>query len=484
MTVPLTTAAQTGIFDRLGSVFAFLSDILALKGGAPTARVLTGASAVARGTALDAIYSSGINSVPLGSTFDGFLTNTLPAFWAAQQGTFAACQRLCQSTIVNQVNADTPLLASNAPTALATLIQQMTNAGTSVNASAPAVGTLTPVGSPNGTLSAVVSVRNVAGALLQYCFAENLTFTATRDSQTGGAALGNEQFSVSGQALVGDTFSHLWPGGSGCSASRLCVDGSRDYPATGNLLRNSDFQVFTNANVPDNWVVAAGVAGTQVFNGGAGNAYTLNGGSLQFTGDVAGTNTAVYQQFATAPTTAVGAGGTAAVLLPSTPYAVNLWLKCSAAPAAGVVAVDLTDGTGAIVNDNSAAPNTLTQSLTAVGNSFVVVRGSFRTPAVLPAQLRLRLRLSTAIDAGKSVYFGRLGMAAMGTPLYAGGPYATLFSGSSKIIAGLTPDAWVRPVTMVYGQVQMWMERVIGMRAAGLQIPSSATPTCPDTVIS
>jgi hypothetical protein len=257
------------------------------------------------------------------------------------------------------------------------------------------------------------------------------------------------------------------------------VDGTKNNSA-GNLLQNSSFEVFSTANVPDNWVLAIGAAGTDVFNGGSGNAYA-GSGSLQFTGTGAALLDAVTQQFGTTPTATVGAGGTAATLLPDTQYAFSGWIKVSATPTAGVLEFALIDGAGATINDDAGTANAVTQSLTAVTSTWQPVSGVFRTPAVLPSTAKFRVRLSTAIDSGVSVFVDRLALAAM-NQVYAGGLYLAAFSGANKLITG---DTWLLAMTNTFGAVQKRAEMVFGMRALGLQFPNTtSSPTVADSVIA
>jgi hypothetical protein len=472
-----------------GRIVAGLDDVNAWRGGQATTRTLAGANLPARVKNEQADFAAGAS--PLQQILDGVyqdlagaqggvggyftssqtrLVNLLKAMWSVDQG-FSSNAPLAVLTAVDQA------------TALKTLISQMQGAAASVNASVPGAGTQTAGPQANGNPVVVLSFKNGQGLTLQYVFPEVLSVTCSGDSQAGGATLGNEPLSVKGQPAVSDVFSQLWPGGSGVNLTLGAVDGSKSS-STGNVLQNSDFAVASTPNIPDNWTLQVGVAGTDVFVS-AGNAYTPGGGSLQLTGTGAALLDAVTQAFNTAPSVAVGVGGTSYALKPDTVYHVNGWVKCSATPTAGVLELALTDGSaypGAVMNDDAGTANLFTKSLTAVSTTYVSFNGVFRTPAVLPAATpyRLRVRLSTAIDSGKSAFLARLS-ACEAKQLYPGGPFASVHSGNAKLIAG---DSWNLAVTNTFGAVQKWMERVFGMRNLGLQIPSSATPTVADTVVA
>jgi hypothetical protein len=472
MTVPLTGSG--GAFSRLGTVWALMDDLNALRGGPATTRVLSGANATTRAATILAAYAAGTG---IQSVSDGFYSN-LSAWQGTATAFLTALKSLCQATVIRMVDLDSPLPVKDLPSALAVLVQQMAAAPATVNASVPAAAAPAAVGTPNGTLTIVVSVKNTKGQNLQYLLPETLTLTCTGDSQSG-STLGNEPLSVKGAGAVADTLAYTWPGGSGASLNFKAVDGTKNN-STGNLLQNSSFEVFSTANVPDNWTLAIGAAGTDVFNGGSGNAYS-GSGSLQFTGTGAALLDAVTQQFGTSPTATVGAGGTAATLLPDTQYAFSGWIKVSATPTAGVLEFALIDGAGATLNDDAGTANAVTQSLTAVTSTWQPVSGVFRTPAVLPSTAKLRVRLSTAIDSGVSVFVDRLALAAM-NQVYAGGLYLAAFSGANKLITG---DTWLLAMTNTFGAVQKRAEMVFGMRALGLQFPNTtSSPTVADSVIA
>jgi hypothetical protein len=178
-------------------------------------------------------------------------------------------------------------------------------------------------------------------------------------------------------------------------------------------------------------------------------------------------------------------------LLPDTVYGISLWINESGGPSAGAVTVDLANGIGgSTINDDQGNPNsvgfavnTLTgswQHLTALatsGDTHCV----FRTPANLPSVVYLRIRLSTAVTNGCKLYFDQCSLAAL-TPLYAGGPAAAIFGGSVNFAAN---DSFNLAITNDYGgQLQTAYSRFCGTGAAGILLPSSASPSIPDSVIA
>lgn len=57
---------------------------------------------------------------------------------------------------------------------------------------------------------------------------------------------------------------NLWPDGSTASTSINVIDPDVEDTTTGNLLTNSNFETWTVANIPDDWTILVGAAGTDV----------------------------------------------------------------------------------------------------------------------------------------------------------------------------------------------------------------------------
>ncbi|MBV8086827.1 MAG: hypothetical protein JO247_18635, partial [Chloroflexi bacterium] len=453
-----------------------LADVLALQGGAATARVLSGASLQSRLTKVQQYYAA---NTPLYPVVDGIVGAISTFQNSAGTSLINDFVTRASNTVQQMANADTPLAQVTLSNALSLLISQMIGSSDSINSSSVSIGAQTAVGSPSGNPVIVVSDYTPAGLIYQTVLPETLTWTCTADSQSGTATAGQEPLAVSGAAALAN-WAYNWPGGSGLSTSLNCVDASVDSAggASGNLLTNGDFETFTNTNVPDNWVLLVGTAGTNV----AREAVPYTGSySLGLLGD-GSTLPAVYQPFNTAKSTVLNNGGTPSRLQPSSLYAFNLWYKLSiASPSAGVLQVSLTDGSNAIVNDQAGNANAFTVSLPGVGNtSWHALSGVIRTPAVLPAQLRLRVRQSTALDNSNIVYVDRLALTPLST-LYKGGLSAAAFSGSNKLIKG---DSWTFAVTNTMGVFAAYLERAFGLRNLGLQIPYSGSPTIADSLVA
>lgn len=108
---------------------------------------------------------------------------------------------------------------------------------------------------------------------------------------------------------------------------------------------------------------------------------------------------------------------------------------------------------------------------------------AFRTPTVLPDLVYLRLRISTAISGGTSVFVDNVSLATL-IELYAGGPLVATFAGATEFKAG---DLWTITTTNDRaGQIQEAYNRNFDMAQLGLMLPSKTdgTETIPGSVIS
>jgi len=208
-------------------------------------------------------------------------------------------------------------------------------------------------------------------------------------------------------------------------------------------------------------------AGTaQVYAGGKALQFASNGSEL----------TTIYQRVSN--------------LKAETPYAVSLWAIADAAIAAGVVKLELVDGIGgSIINDSQGVANALTFNASDLTTSWqnlkALVSGEcvFRLPLVVPPLVYFRLRLSTAVTNTKSIFFDHLAMTEM-TRIYSGGPHVAAFTGAT---AFKKADTWSVAVTNDRaGLLGEYCNRNFSLAASNLLIPSNSagSETIPDSVAS
>lgn len=442
-----------GIFRRIGRTTFGLESLKRMLADGD----LSGAGIASLGVMIDNIQ--GQFAAADQSVIDGLYSNRDSARQSAFNAIAGYLASTIQNGVVSQVNDDTPVFPSNLTNALTILIAQMKGASQSIKGNA--VSAATSVGGSNVGNSVIrASVIGPGGHIRQYVYPEPITFTYVTDSQSGATA-GSESLSVTSSApatagLLGWDF----PGGSGLNTSATVND-----PANGQIVTDGPFEQWSGVgtNTLTNWTADAGAYGTGI----------LRETTIFFRGLAA-------VKFLSDGSTLLGISQPLA-LQPLTVYALNLWIKMSATPSAGALSVDLFNGTS-IVQDDAGANNQITQALTSVSTSWVAIGGYFRTPSVMPATMRLRIRLTTAIDTGKSLYFDDLGFLAP-TNLYQGGPYAVIFPGNVPSIVGDFLKATIS--NDLGGKLQTGCWRLLGMPQLGLQIPyvTDSSETVGDSLV-
>lgn len=470
MAVTLTNGSNGGLFDRIGLLGGRLLDVHALMGASATARVLSGASLTTGFTTLDSAYGASPAQQKLLDT----LFQSVTSQRSAQTGFYSALKTIAENTLIEMVHADTPLNAKTVAAAMAVLIQQMVASGDDVNASTVSVGAQANVGSPTGTPSIVVSAKHTDGRTREYLHAETIRFTVATDSYTGGT-VDRESVTVTTPVAQSDMLAYDWPAGSGVSKSLTSIDPSQDATSGGNLLTNSDMESFTS-NTPDKFAVLVGAAGTDILAGGSSEAFDSSSNCLRFTYDAGTPLSSIAQTFNSA-------SGTTATLSPNTVYLVNAWMKRSSGlSGAGTVAIELVDGSNAIIADDQSANNTISQVAASLTTSYTAVKGAFVTPKTMPTTYKLRVRMSTAIaDSGASVFIDNI-VLTPGVELYTGGPWAAFCPGATSVVKG---DAYTVAISNTWGAFQQLFQRFFDMRKLGLQLPSdsAAGETLADSLI-
>ncbi len=505
MTIPFS-GSNGALFNRLGLLFGGLDDLNALRGGAATARTLSTANWVTRVANLFTYYaSSPVNS----STLDG-IQSTLTSWQQAQSGFTTSLQQLMQDTVIAMANADVPLASLDIATALTQLVTQMQNNAATVQASVLSLGAQTNVGTPKGSVFLALSPKTAYGLQCEYAIPETLLFTTSQDSFSGNATVNQEQLTVVGQVAETDSFAADWPTGSGASTTLTLTDGEVDNSLGGNnLLENGSFNYggldisSMLTQLPANWfqrgtgTIAVAQPGYRAPLQGPPSWYTAGGLApstmLQLTMAGAVTPFGVTQTFGTTPSASNGAGGTAAVLLPNTVYRLNGWIKASANPGSGTLSCALTTDTSSYTTivDPNGVNNIFSKTLSGIGTGWVQISGTFVTPSRLPAAGQTGYNVTIyfpSLPNVVSVLFDTFSLVPM-TSTYAGGPYAAGFSGTNASPADnptALGDAWTMSVGNTWGLFQRWFQRAFGMTTittAGLQLPSSGSPTISDSLI-
>jgi hypothetical protein len=464
--IPITGGGS--ISTRWGHVGGYLLDLFAMLGATATTHVTSAAQPQTRDAQLQGDAAAGTADYSAVAN----LNANIVAFQSGGQSLIPQLAALFQQYLIDMAQTSQPSPQNNLPYAMALLVQQMTIDTHTFNASVPAIGAQTAVGTPVGNPTFVFSLLDCLGRTQQYVFVETLTAVMTSDVQSGATA-GQEPWRLTGQVAQTNMLSWDWGSaiyGSGTSitgnlTSGVIFGGSGNFP---NLTVNGDFRLFSgaNANYPDNWITVVGAAGTKILNGGATFAYLTGGGSIKFVGD-SSTLTALSQQFNTPNSTINGGGGTTAQLVAGavnhTQYCANVYFKLdSASPAAGVLELSVTDGSNTILVNDAGNNLAITVSLALTADTnWHTLSLPFALPQVLPAEVRVRLSLSTALTTGTNLYMSNCAVVQM-QELYAGGPSVAGFSGNTNVNAsGIAPDNWTFAVTNTQGVFQNMIWRVL-----------------------
>jgi Carbohydrate binding domain len=450
MGIPLTGSG--GLFSRMGALAQLKNDVN-----------------VNRGTTIPADVNS-INS-QYETTDQNLLTNlyqTLSSYQNSSSTFSSYIRSLASSTIIQMVNDISSQANQNLSTALQFLINQMLATGQTVNRCTLSSGVAyspSNIGNPN----VVISLSDFNNLLVEDCFAETATGQVTQDSQTSPSLAGVEQMSFQSQYSVSDTFSWLYPAGSGTSLTLTAVSGmTNNGSGTNNWLNNGSFESWLGG-IPSGWTAETGTPGTTIIQSSS----PVYDGSfaLEFLGN-GSENTAIAQQFSTPS----GTFATTANVLPNTLFMVNLWCQVSGTPSSGVIRVALTNGTTPI-NDNSGTPNSFDINLTTLTNTWVPFSGTFRTPNQMPTSVFLEIKMITPITTAFKVYFDRVSFC-QPRQMYAGGPFVSVFSGNINMIKG---DSFIVTINNAYNGInQFFFDECFNMKSLSLILPSSISPTIPD----
>lgn len=447
MTIPLTGAQS--LFVRWGHIAGGLNEHNTARGATLNTRVET-----------DIFGDFTTDQVHV---VEDLFTNR-DAARAAGDGWATSLRQLFQTTLIEMADDDVGgLNPKSLNTALNELISQMTANSESINR--PGVTASVAVGGSNvGDGVCVVSVTDNDGAPADYVFAEDIIVKCTSSSQSGGAAAGQESFSVVGQAAVTELHPD-WPAGSGVNTTIQATDASATT-----LVQQGDFEGTwldpDNDTPPSPWAIVVGTAGTHI----ARQATAFDGDyAMEYVGD-GSTLTSVRQLI------------TQSLLAVKTTYAFNVWLRKAGTLSAGVLRIRLADGSGTTINDDAGTANSVSVTLSSLTTSYAATGVFFRTPSVLPTQVYLYLELTTAIDSGGSLYIDDAAMVAA-QRIYPGGPFVRVFSGEAEFAVN---DVFTITIGNS-GDVNDFTrtcDRFLGLRTLGKKIPSSGSATINDNLIT
>ena len=314
---------------------------------------------------------------------------------------------------------------------------------------------------PNVLLGSTADWPNIRSELLEA--------RCIMDSQNGTIAAGSEVFEIRGQPAY-DRLDYRFPGGSGVVMQMTSGSASVDAGGRGsNILTNSDLEQFTS-NVPDNFTVSAGTAGTDFQKTTtAANVYR---GSAALEMAATGTAFKLRQRFGTAT-------GTYGRLNPDRPYVIACSTR-KAAGSTGTFRVSVQDASGNIL-DSGNFKIELTIG-TAFNTTWSIQSSILRTPRILPTELYFVVETTTGV-ATAAAYVDEIILMEM-LPIAPGGPALAIVAGSTNW--NVDDFAQYTFTNNNEGAFVRAFDRLFNMYGRGLSLPQNyaGTETIADTLIA
>ena len=404
----LTLTGTGGVFTRLGKIFGMMGDVRTHMSDIETEIAdIQGAYAAA----------------------DSWMVASLVAAKEARiaqaGGVMNDLRSIATDTLVEMCWADSQsgisgiLPTKTLDNALLYLIRDMDTASASVNGNVSSVGSPSVGGGNTGTGKLVVSVEptnlptpNVTS--MSSVRNEKLEVRCIQDAQGRAIASGAETFEVRGLTAY-DNLDRRFPAGSGVRQQINCVSASIDSGGVGqNLLRNSDFENFTTANIADYFTTVTGTAGTHF--GQETTTYLRGASGFKMIGD-GSVLAKVRQQLGST-------AGTPAQIQAGRLYCLAVWIRHSSGAGAGNVRIKLEDSAGTAIS------GTTIDTTSAVGTSFTHKTIVFRAPNVLPSTVYVSIEQSTALAVAGIMYMDELCLVEM-VQIAAGGCGVTMFAGAT-----------------------------------------------------
>ena len=455
----LTLTGSGGVFTRLGKIFGMMSDVR---------------------THMSDIETEIADVQGAYSAADSWMVASLVASKEARiaqaGGVMNDLRAIAIDTLVEMCWADSQtglsgiLPRKDLESALLYLIRDMDAAVASVNLNTSSVGSPALGAGNTGTGKLVVSVEptnlptpNVA--TMSNVRNEKLEVRCIQDAQGQAILRGAETFEIRGLAAY-DNLDRRFPAGSGVRQSISCVSASIDAGGVGqNMLRNTDFENFTTANVADYWTTVTGTAGTHF--GQETTTYLRGASGFKMIGD--GTVLAeVRQQLGST-------AGTPAQIQAGRLYCLAVWIRHSTGSGAGNVRIQLEDAAGTAIS------GTTIDTTSAVGTSFTHKTIVFRAPNVLPSTVYVSIEQSTALAAAGVMYIDELCLVEM-VQIAPGGCAITMFAGATDWV--IDDRISVKTDNDGLGLFVVYFDIAFNMYEKGLFLPQAASETINDNLIS
>ena len=285
------------------------------------------------------------------------------------------------------------------------------------------------------------------------------------DAQSGAIPAGSEVFELRGGVAYpnGD---YRFPGGSGLRMRMPCLNPAIDAGARyESQLRNGHFSTFdTTADVPDYFTVSTGVAGTNF----AESATAFRGSSgLELIGD-GSTNPKIRQLLASS-------SGSPGTIYADRLYVIGAATKTDGAATAGVVRLSLQDAAGTVITGAN-----VTWTYT-IGGSWSWQTAFFRAPLSLPSSIYFVVETTTAISNTHKIYVDECVLAEV-RQIAPGGTGIVILPGETDWV--VNDSLRLKATNLAEGEFHTEFDRFFRTYQSGLVLPSDASPTISDTLIS
>ena len=455
----LTLTGSGGVFTRLGKIFGMMGDVRAHMSDIETEIAdVQGAYSAADSWMVASLVAS------------------KEARIAQAGGVMNDLRAIAIDTLVEMCWADSQtglsgiLPRKDLESALLYLIRDMDAAVASVNLNTSSVGSPALGAGNTGTGKLVVSVEptnlptpNVA--TMSNVRNEKLEVRCIQDAQGQAILKGAETFEIRGLAAY-DNLDRRFPAGSGVRQSISCVSASIDAGGVGqNMLRNTDFENFTTANVADYWTTVTGTAGTHF--GQETTTFLRGASAFKMIGD----NTVLAEVRQQLGSTA----GTPAQIQAGRLYCLAVWIRHSTGSGAGNVRIQLENAAGTAIS------GTTIDTTSAVGTSFTHKTIVFRAPNVLPSTVYVSIEQSTALAAAGVMYIDELCLVEM-VQIAPGGCAITMFAGATDWV--IDDRISVKTDNDGLGLFVVYFDIAFNMYEKGLFLPQAASETINDNLIS
>ena len=297
-----------------------------------------------------------------------------------------------------------------------------------------------------------------------------------QDAQSGAIQRGSEVFELRGQPAY-PGLDYRFPGGSGRMIRVNCISAAVDAGPMGqNLLTNSDLEDQTT-NLPDQWAIVTGTAGTHFATETGATSIWRGATSLKLIHGTGGTMN-IRQQFGSA-------SGTVARLSPDRPYVIAFAAKKDAG-ATGNIRLSVKNASGTIMDSGDftspSANFKFEYDVSSLTTSMALYTLTLRTPRAMPSTAYFHLETTTTI-ATASVYIDEIVIAEL-MPIAPGGQAMGMIAGSTDWV--IDDNGRFGFTNVNEGEFVRAFDRLFDMYGKGLSLPQnySGGETIDDALIA